>query len=384
MERTKQIPRVAFFSGDITRSGGTERVGALIANALDESGEYRIYMVSLAEENKTPAYQLNRWIPRTRLARRFLRPGPGYLPVIWKLRRFLKQNKIDILIDIDGVLDIVSVPAKIGLGVKLISWEHFNYFQTLGTAYRRMIRKLSARHADVIVTLTEEDRGYYLVNEKIHGQVVAIHNPVGYMQGKTEERLSEPEIPMILSAGRLTAMKGFVRIPKIAARLREKYPSLAWQWHIVGEGEQRGEIERGIAEYELEDRVILEGYTGRIESYYEKAAVYVMTSGYEGLPMVLLEAKMYRIPCISFDIRTGPAEIIQDGTDGYLIPFLPEEDVVSEKMVDSIAELVGDRERREEFRHHAWDNLDTFRPDYVISRWKELLAGLVASEPDGI
>lgn len=371
--------RIAFFSGDITRSGGTERVGTVIANQLAQKKDYQIYFISLTHQKEEPAYSINKRIIVDFFSEHWINPGIGYLPIIVKLIGYLRKNKIDILIDIDGVLDVLSIPAKFFTHVKLISWEHFNYYADLGTSYRGIIRRLAARFADAIVTLTKQDKKYYLANLKIRHKIQAIHNPIDYMQPKKEAFSKNYDQKTILSVGRLTAMKGFVRVPQIAARIKEKYPALSFDWLIAGEGEQRALIEEEIRRWNVADCVHLLGQISDMTQLYEKALIYVMTSGYEGLPMVLLEAKMYQIPCVSFDIMTGPSEIIQDKVDGYLIPYEEEVTSVSEQMVDDIYKLLSDKERYCDFSKHTQDNIQEFRLEYVMECWISLFDDLVPS-----
>lgn len=149
--------KICFFSGDITRSGGTERVAVQLANALLEDGTYDICFVSLTEQQEKPFYPLKSEINRYRLGRKWINPGPGYLPVIGKLRRFLKEQQIDILVDIDIVLDVLSIPAARGLKTKVVSWEHFTADFELSVLYRKMILKYSVKRSDYVVVLTDGD-----------------------------------------------------------------------------------------------------------------------------------------------------------------------------------------------------------------------------------
>ena len=153
--------RICFFSGDITRSGGTERVSIQLANALKQDGTYDICFVSLTEQSENPFYPLDPEIERYHLSEKWINPGPGYLPLIGKLRRLIKERKIDIIIDIDIVLDVLSIPATRGLNTKVVSWEHFNCEFEQSVLYRRLISKLTAFFADYIVTLTKDDKENY-------------------------------------------------------------------------------------------------------------------------------------------------------------------------------------------------------------------------------
>ena len=117
--------KICFFSGDITRSGGTERVAIQLANALRKDHTYEICFLSLTEQREPPFYPLHPEISRDHLGERWIKPGPGYLPLIGKLRKFLKEQQIDVIIDIDIVLDALAIPATRGTRTKVVSWEHF-------------------------------------------------------------------------------------------------------------------------------------------------------------------------------------------------------------------------------------------------------------------
>ena len=153
--------KICFFSGDITRSGGTERVASQIANALVKEGTYEICFLSLVEQEKEPFYPIDSAIERDQLGNHWINPGPGYLPLIKRLGKFLKDKQIDIIIDIDIVLDVLAIPASRRLKTKVVSWEHFNCEFEQQVLYRRLISKLTAHFSDYVITLTEEDKENY-------------------------------------------------------------------------------------------------------------------------------------------------------------------------------------------------------------------------------
>ena len=80
---------------------------------------------------------------------------------------------------------------------------------------------------------------------------------------------------------------------KVAKEVLHNNPQ--WKWIVLGDGEQREMIEALIKEYKLEDKLILKGNVSNVEYYYKESSIFVMTSRFEGLPMVLLEAKCYGI-----------------------------------------------------------------------------------------
>lgn len=178
--------KICFFSGDITRSGGTERVSIQLANALKKDNTYDICFLSLTEQQKEPFYPLHSEIERYRLGKKWINPGLGYIPLIGKLRKFLKQKQIDLIIDIDIVLDVLSIPASSRLKTKVISWEHFGCDYEQEVLYRRLISKLTSRFSDYIITLTEEDKENYgdILGRKTN--ICSIYNMV------TKMKINEP------------------------------------------------------------------------------------------------------------------------------------------------------------------------------------------------
>lgn len=354
--------KICFFSGDITRSGGTERVATQLANALNAENTYDICLLSLTEQQKTPFYPVNPDIKRFRLGEKWINPGPGYIPVIGKLHRFLKERKIDILIDIDIVLDVLSIPAARRLKTKVVSWEHFNCEFEQQILYRRLISRLTVHFADYIITLTEEDKQNY---RKILGrktQISAIYNMVPKMK-RNEEILREN---WIVTAGRLTYQKGIEYLAKIAVPVLKEHQD--WKWLVLGDGEYRKFLEQVISENKLEDQLILKGMVNQVEWYLNRAKLFVLTSRYEGFGMCLVEALQMHVPCISFDVKIGPSEIITDKQNGILIP--PFE---CEQMIQEIDDLIENPDRLEKLSANTMIGFERYQDEYIIEKWKSVL-----------
>lgn len=358
--------KVCFFSGDITRGGGTERVSIMIANGLAGQGRYEILFLSLIEQSDHLFFELDKRIEHYSLGKKWINPGPGYLKVIPKLRHFLKEQKVDIIIDIDIVLDILSLPAANGLETKVVSWEHFNYGYEMKSWYRRYILKYSIKRTDYVITLTEGDKKTYMKNLGRKKNISAIYNPVQEMDyGDVIEKEK-----WLITVGRLILRKGMDYLAETAVPVLEKYPD--WKWLVVGDGEEREFLEQVIERHHLQGRLVLAGRTDDVNSYLKKAQIYVMTSRVEGLPMCLLEAKTFCLPSVSFDIPTGPGEIIQDKVNGYLIKAFD-----CQEMVEKLEKLMEDGRLREQFSRHAQDNLSKFQMETILENWNQILEGLL-------
>lgn len=354
--------RICFFSGDITRSGGTERVASRVANGLVKEAAYEICFLSLVEQNQEVFYHLDASIPRYRLGDHWIHPGPGYLPLIGKLRKFLKEEKIDIIIDIDIVLDALSIPATKGLGTKVVSWEHFNAEFELSVFYRKCILRYSIQRSDYVVVLTKSDLEIYRQRLGRKDRICQIYNPVEKPMRK-ENRTRKHQI---LTIGRLVPEKGMDKLMRVAAAVLTAHPD--WQWLLLGEGAERTKLEQFVAENNLQDRLILLGNVTDVDSYLEQASILVCTSVFEGLGMSILEARSIGVPCVSFAVKTGPLEIIQDGVDGFLVPPFDCED-----MIAKINLLIQNPSLREQFAQQALISVSEFETEKIIKQWKNIL-----------
>lgn len=353
--------KICFFSGDITRSGGTERVATRLANALEEDGSYEICIVSLVEKEKEVFFKLNDSIKRYHLGTKWINPGPGYLPLIWKLRKFLKEQKINVIVDIDIVLDVLAIPATKGLGVKVISWEHFNCEYEQKVFYRKLISKLTSKSADYIITLTKEDKEDY--ERILHRKkpIKAIYNMVAKMNYSDQIQRK----PWIITVGRLTDQKGIDHLIQVAKEVLPANPD--WKWLLLGDGEEREKLETAIKTYHLEDQLILKGKVEDVSWYLNRAQLMVLTSKYEGFGMCLVEALKMRVPCVSFDIKIGPSEIIADGINGILIASFDHQE-----MINAICELLEDSVKRDQMAERTQIDFERFEDHKIVAQWKHV------------
>ncbi|MCI6861885.1 MAG: glycosyltransferase, partial [Prevotella sp.] len=111
--------------------------------------------------------------------------------------------------------------------------------------------------------------------------------------------------------------------------------------------------------------------TKDVNSKYEEASIYALSSRFEGFPMVLLEAASMSLPIVAFDCKTGPNEIIEDGKTGFLVE--PEN---VEQFAEKLMILMKDDELRAEMGRKAFESSKRFTIDKIVSCWAELLKRL--------
>jgi glycosyltransferase involved in cell wall biosynthesis len=353
---------ICFFIHNLSSHGGTERISIALANALSKEPDLHVSMLSL-ESFDTAFFSLNEHVKTDSLNIYNANIRKNYFKAVRQLKKYLQENNIQVIIDVDVILSAISLAAAVFTKVEVISWEHYNYHLKRKSIVRRIARKLATRFSRAIVTLTDKDAQFYKKKCKVRAQLVTIPNfiekfPAGSYFGSQK---------IILSVGHLVLRKGFDLLldawSKVDPDVKE-----GWKLLIVGEGEEKEKLEKQIRENNISDSVEILPPTDRIEELYRKTAIYAMSSRAEGLPMVLIEAKAHGIPSIAFDCNTGPQEIINNEVDGFLIPCF-DTDVYAR----NLAKLMQDRLLRRKLSQNALKDRKRFLFDKAVEKWRELL-----------
>lgn len=356
---------IVLISSNITNAGGTERIGIGLANELISSGASSVTIISLFGSN-VPFFAVDK---RINIVTLFQREVPLFIlfPIlIWKLRRiFRKSPKRSIVLNIGALLCPFSIIANVGLSHRNIVWEHFNVSLIFKSSKERFVRYMASRYADAIVTLTLKDREMYLANFACKPKVCAIPNFLT-LEIKSNPHLKSNKVA--LAVGRFTEQKGFDRLINIWSKLPPHVQD--WRLDIVGDGEDEAILNGLIADRKL-NNVHLIKTTSNIEEHYEQASIYLMTSRWEGLPMVLIEAQSYGLPILSYDCLTGPRDVVRNGRNGYLIPDGNEYEFVA-KLVHTVENDV----LRHEFALTAKKDSERFDKVAVIESWLQLFKSI--------
>jgi glycosyltransferase involved in cell wall biosynthesis len=247
----------------------------------------------------------------------------------------------------------MDVPVIISERVDPTVWRDIQPWQAM--------RDITLRFANVVVsqTLTVADVMKRIVGERS----VAIANPVPAAP-PCERRKSGTRL---VSCGRLTESKGFDRLIEAFHLLSGNFP--AWSLTIAGEGELRPKLETLIAEFGLSGRVSLPGAFRDSREVFEEADIFVLSSRYEGFPNVLTEAMAYGIPVVSFDCRSGPAEIIRNDFDGFLVPA---GDVAA--LAGTLERLMSDEAIRLRVGRNAVHVSERFSMSRILYQWDHVFA----------
>ena len=254
--------------------------------------------------------------------------------------------------------------ARLGApGLTTIGLEQMNlskHNKELRSAMRRLYPQL-----DALVVLTEQDRDAYrqLLNGGL--PLYRIPNTVRPLPGAKADLAAKT----VYAAGRFRYQKGFdLLIPAWAETARA---NPGWRLRVRGRGHLRERLEGLIAEHGLEDSVTLEGPAEDIGSDMAEASVFVLSSRFEGFPLILLEAMSKGMGIVSFDCPTGPADIVEDHRNGLLVPH---EDV--DGLSRAIRELVEDEELRRRTAAAAIETARSYTIEEIGPLWGQLLGEL--------
>lgn len=288
-----------------------------------------------------------------------------------RLSSLLKQLRADIVVSM--FCNEVSFVADIHDGSKKVLEVHFSRFKRLqygrkglwrlADAWRSWTDERVVKKFHRFVVLTHEDMGYWLGLRNI----MVIPNSITALPAQPTSLVNKKA----LAVGRYTPQKGFDYLIDIWVIVHLLQPH--WELYIVGEGECKEALQKQICNNNLEGVVHLVPSTSCIEEMYSEASVLLMTSRYEGLPMVLLEGLAFGLPIISFACKCGPSDIITDGVNGFLIsPGNIKE--FSEKLLL----LMGDVALRRQMGEAAREKSLGYMEEEVMHIWEELFKQLCA------
>ena len=207
-------------------------------------------------------------------------------------------------------------------GLNTIGLEQMNLSKHNG-ALRRTMRRLYPQ-LDAFVVLTEQDREHY--GRVLNGKAPPLHvipNTVRPLPGAKADLAAKT----VYAAGRFRYQKGFELLIPAWEATAKAHPD--WTLRLRGRGHLERRYRGLIEQHGLEDSVIIEGPAEDIGSDMAEAAVFVLSSRFEGFPLILLEAMSKGMGIVSFDCPTGPADIVDDHRNGLLVPHEDVEGLVA-------------------------------------------------------
>lgn len=361
--------KIILYAPSINTGGGTERVLVNLANELTLRG----YIIEILTQNigNNKIYDLNKSIIVKRILYDIFFQRFNHLLLGRILNKLIGGLILQYSLNAQNIANtkaIISFSNSITINlyktkykVKIIAFEHWPYWKAKkNTKLLKKINKIYPKLKKVIV-LTEEDKKNYQI---LGCNVSVIPNAYSYFP----DFQSNLTTHNVLSIGHFNDQKRRDLLVKSWKLVNDKHPD--WTLTIIGDGSLKFECIQLIYKLNLQNSIKIVDPNKNINNYYIQSSIFVLSSEFEALPLVLMEAKTFGIPCISFDVETGPKEVIRDGIDGFLVPFL-DINGFSEK----ICLLIEDLELRKKMGVSGRnDSKIKYDPFYVYKKWDNLLS----------
>ena len=365
------IASVSFFLPSFA-GGGAERAAIHVAAALLELGVDAEVVVPTTNGPLLPF--ANERMTRDRIVDLGSRRVRYSVPA---LARYLRHRKPDVLVAEPDDTVFFAELARTVAGTRatmLVSViQNTLTRQTNALGPKRWLVAPAIRwvlgRADVVVCVSEGVRDDLLASVHRGINPVVIPNPVDVLH--VREASAEPAphpwlsggAPTIVAAGRLTRQKNFDLLVRAFRILADG--NRAARMLILGDGELRPELEALVTELGLSERVALPGFADNPWAYMARADAYAMSSRFEGMPLALIEALACGVPVVSTDCPSGPAEILEHGRLGTLVPAGD-----AEALAAGLQQALSDRRPPVDLEYLA----ARYAPRQVARRFQEAIA----------
>lgn len=292
-----------------------------------------------------------------------------------KLANYLRQESPQCLLSAMHLMNEVAIVAKYlaGRKTKVIVCEHNTL--SVHSASQKSLERWSPLSVKLLYPWADE------VIAVSHGVATDLHQVTGFPLDKIKviynpvitpkqlemslEPLEHPwfaqgQPPVILGVGRLNQQKDFPTLIKAFAQVLKAKPA---RLMILGDGKEKNQLQQLIKDLKLENEVCLLGLVNNPYNYMKRATVFVLSSLWEGLPTVLIEAMAMGTPVVSTNCPSGPAEVLDNGKYGDLVPLGD-----SQAIADSILQILAGKIKKVDSH---W--LEQFSLDSAVDQYLKIL-----------
>lgn len=353
--------RLAYCIHALNLSGGIERVLTTKANYLADVLGYEIHIITARQKGRKVFFKLSEKIVLHDLDandRMFL------FKYRKRLDSLLREIRPDITVTVcdNGLYAVTGcTDGSVKAGEFHFSHEKFlmkygtNAFGRLYAAFRTRRLEKAVGKLDAFVVLTKADKSDW---EKTRPQVEQIYNPLSFVS----DEASPLERKRCIAVGRLEDQKNFKDLVTAWKTVDGLHPD--WTLSIYGDGSLKEALQTRIDSLGLRGKVVLEGSTGNIRQELLDSSCLVMSSRYEGFPMILLEALTTGLPIVSYDCPKGPAEVVTPGENGYLAEVGD-----TDTLARGICSVISDESLRRRFGAESRRRSAGFTLEKTMDRW---------------
>lgn len=363
------MKKLLYITNGIKGAAGLERVLSVKASYLADKMEYEVHILTLNNNGSVPFYDFSPKIIMHDIA-------VGGNPVNY-LKRYaggiksvVEKVKPDVILVCDDGLKGFFLPMILRKPCPMVYERHVSKIISLGEnpsalkqvkiGFQFLLMNQLGKLFDRFVVLTNDNKKEW----NLHNLEV-ISNPLSFYPAESSPLTSKK----VIAVGRQGYQKGFDRLLKSWAVIEKKHPD--WTLELYGTRIPSQRIPELAAELHLEHVSFFEPVKD-IEKKYMESSVFAFSSRFEGFGMVLIEAMACGVPCVSFDCPCGPADIIREGEDGFLVT---NGDI--DAFASRLLRLIEDENLRKEMGQKAKQNVKRYLPETIVPQWDALFKLLV-------
>lgn len=370
--------RLMYFIRGMYNSGGKERIITEKLNYLVNNFGYEIILITTDQKGKEPFFNLDSRIKCIDLKINY--EDSIKKSFFLKLREYFQKNKVHYLKTLEVIEKykpdflVSTYDAEIQflhkIKMKTIVELHFsknfrvyqqkyynkNYIFLIVALIRQVLEKHKLKKYFRVVALTKEDHKAWNLRNMISIPNV-IYNPSEITADVNKKR--------VIAVGRLDEQKGFDML--IEAWNMIGIVKKDWKLNIYGDGPLKDNLIKKIRKYKLQNEIYIKGEVKDIEKEYLESSIFALSSRFEGMPMVLLEALNLGLPIVSYDCPCGPKELIQNNKNGFLIECFN-----NKKFAKNLEQLMNNQKMRIEFSKSSKLESYKYYIDDIMIKWKNL------------
>lgn len=352
--------------------GGVEQIQANISRVITKAGHKFVHIVCKDDTPRNPYEGKIISLERPFIKGYGLKKIRSLIRDAYQVARIANREKIDIMIGQGDYFFMVTGLAKwFGMHAKTRAIVH----TTIAIWHPLIVwlLKFFLHRNDLLVfTAKQELETFRDVYKFPAHKLKLIYNAID--TDAITQRAKEPvskvsfEAFTFINIARLSYQKGQSRLLRAFERVHERYPDS--QLLILGDGELRDELRQQHETLSSQSAIHFLGNCANIYPYLTQADCFVLSSRFEGFPMVLIEALCVGIPIVSTDCPTGPREILGNG-GGILVPYTDEE--IETPLVEAMIRMIEDDRLRKQYQQEAKKQAEYYSLAYYQNKWVELI-----------
>jgi len=361
--------------------GGLAKIVIDKTNWLVEHG-YEVTLCNIERLDVVPAYPID---GRVKLVRGDISTEPGgvltrlkgVIGAVNRVKEIIREENPDVIVNahcplVTWIIPWMKFKSSNGSRVQMVVEMHqsrqglevFNrqFMSPFGRwLHRWSIRWIYSKY-DRFVVLTNGDKEAWNTKNcvTIPNFATVLESPTDFTKGTDKGR------KQIVMLARLMPQKRIDLMIRVWAKLAKDFPD--WHVKVLGDGMQKDDLTKLTKELGVEDSFLMPGAVKDVNAELEASDILCLTSEYEGFGIVLIEAMLKHVPVMAFEY-VGVHDIIEDGVDGYVVPF-GDVDAYAERL----RALIVSEELRNTFANNALESVKKFDKERVMDKWVRLFA----------